>query len=152
MNQIDTKTEAETDEKTPHPVDLHVGNRIALRRRLLGVSQEQLAKAVHVSFQQVQKYERGLNRVSASRLLEIAIALNVTPSFFFEDVPPEAITTKPLGSDAPKPRPLADPMTKTETMVIVQNYYRLPHDQRRVITALVDSMVRGSRSPSSAAA
>jgi transcriptional regulator with XRE-family HTH domain len=72
------------DERSPNPVDLHVGARIRLRRRLHGVSQEKLAEALGLTFQQVQKYERGANRVSASKLYEIAAALSTPVSFFFE--------------------------------------------------------------------
>jgi len=72
------------DERTPNPIDLHVGARIRMRRRMLGVSQEKLADALGLTFQQVQKYERGANRVSASKLYEIAAALKTPVSYFFE--------------------------------------------------------------------
>jgi transcriptional regulator with XRE-family HTH domain len=72
------------DEKTPNPVDLYVGGRIRMRRRTLGVSQEKLAEDLGLTFQQVQKYERGANRVSASKLYEIARSLSTPVSFFFE--------------------------------------------------------------------
>ena len=71
-------------ERAPNPVDLHVGGRIRMRRKLLGVSQEKLAEALGLTFQQVQKYERGANRVSASKLFEIAKALQTPVAFFFE--------------------------------------------------------------------
>lgn len=71
-------------ERTPNPVDLHVGARIRMRRKLLGVSQERLAEQLGLTFQQVQKYERGANRVSASKLYEIARALQVSVAYFFE--------------------------------------------------------------------
>jgi transcriptional regulator with XRE-family HTH domain len=69
---------------TPNPVDLHVGARVRMRRKLLGVSQEKLADALGLTFQQVQKYERGANRVSASKLFEIARFLDVPPAYFFD--------------------------------------------------------------------
>lgn len=72
-----------------HPVDVHVGARLRLRRILLGLSQEKLGEALGLSFQQVQKYERGSNRVSASRLWQIAKVLEVPVSFFFDDMPDE---------------------------------------------------------------
>ncbi|MGH6957704.1 MAG: helix-turn-helix domain-containing protein [Caulobacteraceae bacterium] len=72
------------DARAPNPVDLHVGARIRLRRRLQGVSQDALAEALGLTFQQVQKYERGANRVSASKLYEIAAALRAPVSYFFE--------------------------------------------------------------------
>ncbi len=70
--------------RTPNPVDLHVGARVRMRRRILGVSQEKLAEQLGLTFQQVQKYERGANRVSASKLYEIARALSTSVSYFFE--------------------------------------------------------------------
>ncbi|HZZ36490.1 MAG TPA: helix-turn-helix transcriptional regulator [Caulobacteraceae bacterium] len=72
------------DDRSPNPVDLHVGARVRMRRRLAGVSQEKLAEALGLTFQQVQKYERGANRVSASKLYEIAAALQTPVAFFFE--------------------------------------------------------------------
>jgi transcriptional regulator with XRE-family HTH domain len=74
----------ETEGRRPNPVDLHVGGRVRMRRKLLGVSQEQLADSLGLTFQQVQKYERGANRVSASKLYEIARTLQVPVSFFFD--------------------------------------------------------------------
>jgi transcriptional regulator with XRE-family HTH domain len=75
---------ASTEDRSPNPVDLHVGARIRMRRRMQGVSQEKLADALGLTFQQVQKYERGANRVSASKLYEIAAALKTPVSYFFE--------------------------------------------------------------------
>jgi transcriptional regulator with XRE-family HTH domain len=71
-------------QRSPNPIDLHVGGRIRMRRKVLGVSQERLAEALGLTFQQVQKYERGSNRVSASKLYEIARFLNSPISYFFE--------------------------------------------------------------------
>ena len=73
-----------SDGRTPNPVDLHVGGRVRMRRKILGVSQEHLADALKLTFQQVQKYERGANRVSASKLYEIAKTLQVPVSYFFD--------------------------------------------------------------------
>lgn len=72
------------EQNGPNPIDLHVGSRIRLRRKVLGVSQESLAADLGLTFQQVQKYERGANRVSASKLYEIARSLQTTTSYFFE--------------------------------------------------------------------
>jgi transcriptional regulator with XRE-family HTH domain len=72
-----------------HPIDVHVGSRIKLRRKLLRMSQTDLGKALGYSFQQIQKYEKGTNRVSASKLVAIAEALNVPIMFFFDDLPSE---------------------------------------------------------------
>ena len=77
-------TDLAPDTRLPNPVDLHVGARIRLRRRMQGVSQEKLADALGLTFQQVQKYERGANRVSASKLYEIAAALRAPVAYFFD--------------------------------------------------------------------
>jgi transcriptional regulator with XRE-family HTH domain len=75
------------NKKKPNPVDIHVGSRIRLRRNMLGMSQEKLGENLGITFQQIQKYEKGTNRVGASRLQAIAEILSVPVSFFFEDVP-----------------------------------------------------------------
>ncbi|MDY8107844.1 helix-turn-helix transcriptional regulator [Fulvimarina sp. 2208YS6-2-32] len=73
--------------KTPNPIDIHVGSRVRLRRTMMGQSQEKLGEALGITFQQVQKYEKGTNRIGASRLQRISEVLNVPVSFFFEDAP-----------------------------------------------------------------
>jgi transcriptional regulator with XRE-family HTH domain len=78
-----------TEEKKPHPIDVHVGGRVRLRRTMLGMSQDKLADALGLTFQQVQKYEKGVNRIGASRVFEIARVLNVPIQFFFDDYDPE---------------------------------------------------------------
>lgn len=87
------------NKKKPNPIDTHVGNRIRLRRNMLGMSQEKLGESLGITFQQIQKYEKGANRVGASRLQAIATIMSVPPSFFFEGVP---------GSDQPSPSGLAE--------------------------------------------
>ncbi|KQR77923.1 Cro/Cl family transcriptional regulator [Rhizobium sp. Leaf384] len=78
------------NKKKPNPIDIHVGSRIRLRRTMLGMSQEKLGEALGITFQQIQKYEKGTNRVGASRLQNISAILNVPVSFFFEDAPGDA--------------------------------------------------------------
>ncbi|GAA0596108.1 helix-turn-helix domain-containing protein [Paenochrobactrum glaciei] len=75
------------NKKKPNPIDIHVGSRIRLRRNMLGFSQEKLGESLGITFQQIQKYEKGTNRVGASRLQAISSILNVPVSFFFEDAP-----------------------------------------------------------------
>ncbi|ARZ42809.1 transcriptional regulator [Brucella melitensis] len=75
------------NKKKPNPIDMHVGSRIRLRRNMLGLSQEKLGENLGITFQQIQKYEKGTNRVGASRLQAISSILNVPVSFFFEDAP-----------------------------------------------------------------
>lgn len=77
------------NKKKPNPIDIHVGSRIRLRRNMLGMSQEKLGEALGITFQQIQKYEKGANRVGASRLQAIGSVLSVPVSFFFEDAPGE---------------------------------------------------------------
>jgi transcriptional regulator with XRE-family HTH domain len=89
------KVGADDNQRTPNPVDLHVGGRVRMRRKMLGVSQERLADALGLTFQQVQKYERGANRISASKLYEIARFLSAPISYFFEGL------SDPTASGAP---------------------------------------------------
>lgn len=77
------------NKKRPNPIDVHVGSRIRLRRNMLGISQEKLGDSLGITFQQIQKYEKGTNRVGASRLQAIASILNAPVSFFFEGAPGE---------------------------------------------------------------
>ena len=78
---------ADENKKKPNPIDIHVGSRIRLRRNILGMSQEKLGESLGITFQQIQKYEKGTNRVGASRLQAIASVLNAPVAFFFEDAP-----------------------------------------------------------------
>lgn len=104
----------------PHPVDVAVGKRVRGRRILMGLSQERLGDDLGVTFQQVQKYERGSNRVSASRLYEISKVLEVPPSYFFEEVmESDGLGYKDADGD------LADPMAKRETLELVRAYYKI---------------------------
>jgi transcriptional regulator with XRE-family HTH domain len=73
------------DEKKPHPIDIHVGGRVRLRRTMLGMSQDRLADSLGLTFQQIQKYEKGVNRIGASRVFEISRVLGVPIQFFFDD-------------------------------------------------------------------
>ncbi len=82
---------------TLHPVDVHVGARVRQRRTLLGMNQTKLGQAIGLTFQQVQKYERGTNRISASRLFELSQVLDVPIQYFFDDMPPEVAAASPGG-------------------------------------------------------
>jgi transcriptional regulator with XRE-family HTH domain len=107
-----------------HPVDVHVGKRIRQRRWLTGMTQQQLAQKVGIKFQQIQKYETGANRVSASRLWDIADALEVPVSFFFEGI--EAENSQETSASVP-----ADIMGDKEALDLVRSYYSIPENQRR---------------------
>ncbi|WP_375691892.1 helix-turn-helix domain-containing protein [Pseudooceanicola sp. LIPI14-2-Ac024] len=108
-----------------HPVDVHVGKRIRHRRWLVGMTQQQLAERVGIKFQQIQKYETGANRVSASRLWDIADALDVPVSFFFEGLDSDAAEKESAG-DIP-----ADLMGDKEALDLIRSYYAIPENQRR---------------------
>ncbi|MET3660546.1 helix-turn-helix domain-containing protein [Aquamicrobium ahrensii] len=86
---------AEQNKKKPNPIDAHVGGRIRMRRNMLGMSQEKLGESLGITFQQIQKYEKGTNRVGASRLQAIASIMEVSPAFFFENAPTDEHT--PVG-------------------------------------------------------
>lgn len=109
----------------PHPVDVHVGKRIRHRRWLVGMTQQQLAEHVGIKFQQIQKYETGANRVSASRLWDIADAMKVPVSFFFEGLEENDPTVDAAGSVP------ADLMGDKEALDLVRSYYAIPENQRR---------------------
>ncbi|MEZ5796701.1 MAG: helix-turn-helix transcriptional regulator [Paracoccaceae bacterium] len=104
-----------------HPVDAHVGKRICHRRWMVGMTQQQLADKVGIKFQQIQKYETGMNRVSASRLWDIADALGVQIAFFFEGLSEEQQTVAPQG----------DILADKEALELVRSYYSIPEAQRR---------------------
>lgn len=108
-----------------HPVDVHVGKRVRHRRWLVGMTQQQLAEHVGIKFQQIQKYETGANRISASRLWDIADALEVNVSFFFEGLDNSAQT------DGPRDDIPADLMGDKEALDLVRSYYAIPENQRR---------------------
>ncbi len=131
----------ETHESRPSPVDVHVGARIRLRRTLLGMSQERLGDALGLTFQQVQKYERGVNRVGASRLFDLSRILDVPINFFYDNMP-DSISL-PGGSARGAPMGFAegqdgfgtdDALSKRETLELVRAYYRItdPNVRKRM--------------------
>lgn len=110
-----------------HSVDVHVGKRIRHRRWMIRMTQQQLAEKVGIKFQQIQKYETGANRVSASRLWDIAHALDVPVSFYFEGLDTDAVGPTVIAGDI-----LAD----KEALQLVRAYYAMPEAQRRQIFEL----------------
>jgi transcriptional regulator with XRE-family HTH domain len=104
-----------------HPVDAHVGKRVRHRRWMVGMTQQQLADKVGIKFQQIQKYETGMNRVSASRLWDIADALGVQISFFFDGL--TEVEAAQAGA--------SDLMADKEALELVRSYYAIPEAQRR---------------------
>jgi len=140
-----TGDESSNRKGQPDPVDVYVGRRLRKQRTLLRLSQEQLARAVGVTFQQIQKYERGSNRVSASRLYDIAKVLGVPISFFFDHIEDE-IDGRPEAhidgfGEPPAPAYTQSDLTRSETLDLVAAYWKLPSDDiRRKALALLRSM------------
>ncbi len=135
-------------ESRPSPIDVHVGSRIRLRRTLLGMSQERLGEALGLTFQQVQKYERGVNRVGASRLFDLSRVLDVPISFFFDDMPESLASTygsntsrRATGFSEMQDGFTDDALNRRETLELVRAYYRItdPAVRKRVFD-LIKSM------------
>ena len=143
-----TPTPVSDKAEGPSPVDLHVGARIKLRRSLLGLSQERLGDSLGLTFQQVQKYERGANRVSASRLYDIARILDVPVSFFFDDYadggPRTAASAFGFAESQEAFGLSPDLLSRRETIDLVGAYWRITDAaQRRRVLDLIKGMVPG---------
>lgn len=128
-----------------HPVDVHVGSRVRMRRTLLGMSQQRLGDAVGLTFQQIQKYERGANRIGSSRLFEFSKILDVPVSFFFDDMPADTETAGTVPASGMRDRtqaPLeANPLSRPETRRLVEGLYGIPDPYvRRQVYELARSM------------
>jgi len=129
--------------KTPNPIDRHVGSRVRMRRMMLGMSQEKLGDALGLTFQQVQKYEKGSNRIGASRLQQISLVLQVPVSFFFEGAPS-------LPGEAGEPAGLAEPrapdfatgmLSTSEGLALARAFMRISNVRlRRRLVDLVEEM------------
>ena len=128
------------------PVDVHVGSRVRLRRTLLGLSQERLGEAVGLTFQQIQKYERGANRIGASRMYDLAHVLDVPVSFFFEDMPDEVRQrdAAPAGGSGQEEAAVErNPLNRRETLELVRAYYRIGSARvRKRVFELVKAVAR----------
>jgi transcriptional regulator with XRE-family HTH domain len=131
----------------PNPIDVHVGSRLRARRTLTGMSQTTLAEALGLTFQQVQKYESGSNRVSSSRLFDLCRILDVPVKYFFEEMPGETARQSPGQLQGAKPEAsdeAADPMARRETLELVRAYYKIDEPAvRKRLTDLVRSIGRG---------
>jgi transcriptional regulator with XRE-family HTH domain len=115
-------------------IDVHVGARLHQRRILLGMSQEKLGETIGLSFQQIQKYERGANRIGASRLYDLCKVLDVPVGYFFEDVPEDVAASSPRHLRGDSKVPVArvlDPMAKRETLELARAYYKIPDPKVR---------------------
>jgi transcriptional regulator with XRE-family HTH domain len=126
-------------------IDMHVGKRVRLRRTLLGMSQEQLGTELNIAFQQVQKYERGANRISASRLWDIGQILDVPISYFFDDMSQDTMKSSPRrigrGGEVINQHgdQMRDPMARRETLELVRTYYTI---EKPIVRKRISEMVK----------
>jgi transcriptional regulator with XRE-family HTH domain len=128
--------------KVPNPIDRHVGSRVRMRRMMLGMSQEKLGDALGLTFQQVQKYEKGANRIGASRLQQISQILQVPVSFFFEGVPSPRTEQRADGlSEAPSPAYVSDFLATSDGLALTKAFVRITDAKlRRRIVDLVEQI------------
>jgi len=126
--------------RAPNPIDKHVGSRIRMQRLLLHMSQQALAGELGLTFQQVQKYEKGANRVGASRLQQIASALKVTPAFFFEGIP-AGPDEKRHGAREPMPEFISDFLASADGLALVKAFMRIADAKlRRSLVTFVEEI------------
>jgi transcriptional regulator with XRE-family HTH domain len=133
--------------KAPNPIDKHVGSRVRMRRMMLGMSQEKLGDALGLTFQQVQKYEKGTNRIGASRLQQISEILQVPVSFFFEGVPaaPGASEAAPGMAEAPSPAYVSDFLATSDGLALTKAFVQIKDSRlRRRIVDLVEAIAAGN--------
>ena len=129
--------------KTPNPIDRHVGGRVRMRRMMLAMSQTDLGDALGLTFQQVQKYEKGTNRVGASRLQHISHVLQVPVAFFFEGAPHQPGQPKGLG-EAPSPAYVFDFLATSDGLALTKAFTRIKESKlRRRIVDLVEEIAEG---------
>ncbi len=129
--------------KRPNPVDVHVGKRVRLRRTLLGMSQTKLGDALKLTFQQVQKYENGSNRIGASRLYQVSQILGVPVSYFFDEMDQLTAVANENAPSAASGGAPADLVAKRETLELVRAYYRIVNPKvRRGIVDMIRAIGR----------
>ena len=133
--------------KAPNPIDKHVGSRVRMRRMMLGMSQEKLGDALGLTFQQVQKYEKGTNRIGASRLQQISHILQVPVAFFFEGAPNMPPTTRTDGlQEAPSPAYVSDFLATSDGLALTKAFMRIDDSKlRRRIVDLVEQIAGGDK-------
>lgn len=137
----------------PNPVDVHVGKRLRLRRTMLGLSQEKLGEAIGLTFQQVQKYERGTNRIGCSRLFDLSRVLDVDISYFFDEMPRDVANSSPArrqggwsDRDQAAFEHQHDPMVKRETLELVRAYFKIEDESiRKRLFEITKALAMASR-------
>jgi transcriptional regulator with XRE-family HTH domain len=141
VGRMDEETKKMT-KKAPNPIDKHVGSRVRMRRMMLGMSQEKLGDALALTFQQVQKYEKGTNRIGASRLQQISLILQVPVAFFFEGAPHlvEGMVSDTMET-APSPTYVSDFLATSDGLSLTKAFMRIPDPKlRRRIVDLVQQI------------
>ncbi len=130
----------------PNPVDVHVGQRVRMRRTLLGMSQEKLGEAVGLTFQQIQKYERGANRIGASRLWDLSRVLDCPMSFFFEDMDEQTDKHSPrnLGGEMPELETHEDVEEGRQALELMRAFYKIPE---RAVRGRICDLAKSLASP-----
>jgi transcriptional regulator with XRE-family HTH domain len=133
--------------KAPNPIDKHVGSRVRMRRMMLSMSQEKLGDALDLTFQQVQKYEKGTNRIGASRLQQISNILQVPVEFFFEGAPHVAGSSRSEGfADAPSPAYVSDFLASSDGLALTKAFMRISDPKlRRRIVDLVEQIATSDK-------
>jgi transcriptional regulator with XRE-family HTH domain len=133
--------------KAPNPIDKHVGSRVRMRRMMLGMSQEKLGNSLSLTFQQVQKYEKGTNRIGASRLQQISHILQVPVEFFFEGAPNVGGAGRMEGmSEAPSPAYVADFLATSDGLALTKAFMRIGDSKlRRRIVDLVEQIAANEK-------
>jgi transcriptional regulator with XRE-family HTH domain len=127
--------------KAPNPIDKHVGSRVRMRRMMLGMSQEKLGERLGLTFQQVQKYEKGTNRIGASRLQQIGTILSVPVAFFFEGAPSGEPLPEGGFADSGGPSYVADFLSTSEGLSLNQAFIRIKDPKvRRKVVDLVNAI------------
>ena len=136
------------NKRKPNPIDVHVGSRIRLRRTMLGMSQEKLGETLGITFQQVQKYEKGSNRVGASRLQNISNILNAPVSYFFEDAPEDGAETEAASNAAAEPNLIVEFLSTTEGLQLNRAFVKITDEKvRRKLVDLVKTLATGEADP-----
>jgi transcriptional regulator with XRE-family HTH domain len=150
IGSADRSVRGRTSFGKPNPIDVHVGHRLRLRRTLLGLSQQKVGEALGLTFQQVQKYERGANRIGASRLWDLSGVLDCPVSFFFDEMDDQAAGSPAAHGDGEAGRMESrddDPMNRRETLELVRAYYRIHGEHvRRRIYELTKSLASAEKS------
>ena len=142
QDPVDDEADVERGSRKPNPIDAHVGTRVRLRRMLLGMSQEKLGEHLGLTFQQVQKYEKGTNRIGASRLQQIAHILQVPVAFFFEGAPHAPGQQTDGLAEAPSPAYVSDFLATSDGLALTKAFMRIKDPKlRRRIVDLVEQIV-----------